>query len=347
MTGKTKNPNETAVPRRGCWYYAKRGLLRVGVVLAVLIILGIAYQTIATEQDKGKYAPRGQLYNVNGHQMHMICMGKGSPTVILQAGGLAESTWWYWVQNQLAAFTRVCAFDRPGFGWSEAVDDPRDALTINAELHSLLQQAGIAPPYVMAGHSLGAMWTRVYAKQYPPEIIGIVLVDSAATPASEPFPSQSAFEEWKTPRILGQAVVWVAYRIGVERLTAPTSFQGVGYPADLALEMATLQSPNRVFDASYAEQIPGMWGTINATAAVQDLGALPTIILWAGSSTDMQVVRVALRKELSALSSNSVTRFIEGADHGSILGTEQYAQQVTNAILDVIAAAQTGKSLSE
>jgi pimeloyl-ACP methyl ester carboxylesterase len=346
LSGAANTHTRDAQPRRGCRFYVKRGLKWFSIGLAALVVLGVAYQTIATEIDKRTYAPRGQLYSVNGHQMHMICTGEGSPAVILQAGGLAESMWWYWVQNQLASHTQVCAFDRPGFGWSEAVDGPRDALAIVAELHVLLEQAGIPAPYVMAGHSLGAMWTRVYAAQYPQGVAGIVLVDSAAAPASEPFASQSAFDEWKTPRIPSQAIVWAAYRTGLGRLLAPGIFQSSGYPADLAREMAALQSPNSVFDVSYAEQIPGMWGTINAAAAVQDLGDLPTVILWAGPADDAQVVKVALREELAALSSNSVTRYVEGADHGSILGNEQYAQQVSDAILDVIEAAQTGQPLA-
>jgi pimeloyl-ACP methyl ester carboxylesterase len=351
MNTVTSNVETTAPPRatsrgRRILRGIGRGLKWFGIALIALVVLGVAYQTIATEVDKRTYSPRGQLYTVNGHQMHIVCMGEGSPAVILQAGGLAESMWWYWVQNQLASHTQVCAFDRPGFGWSEAVDGPRDALAIDAELYALLEQAGIPAPYVMAGHSLGAMWARVYATQYPQEIVGIVLVDSAAAPASEPFASQGAFDGWKTPRIPGQAIVWVAYRTGLGRLLAPGMFQSSGYPADLAREMAAVQSPNSVFDASYAEQIPGMWGTINAAAAVQDLGDLPTVIMWAGAADDAQVVKVALREELAALSSNAVTRFVEGADHGSILGNEQYAQQVSDAILDVIEAARTGQPLA-
>lgn len=339
---------ETAVTerRRGCLFVFGRVLKWGGLLLLLLAVLGMAYQTIATKLDEGRYAPRGQLYQVNGHAMHMICMGEGSPAVVLQSGGLAESTWWYWVQNQVAEHTQVCAFDRPGMGWSEAVDGVRDALHIDAELHDLLRVAGIPAPYVMAGHSLGAMWTRVYAGQYREQLLGVVFVDSAAAPAAEPFASEAAFEEWKTPRMVAQAIPWVAYHFGLGRLLAPGMFESAGYPADLSHEMASLQAPNGVFDASYAEQIPGMQGTINAAAAVQNLGSLPTVILWSGSGEDTQVVRVALREELSALSTNDVTRFVEGSDHLSILGNEAYAAQVSEAILDVIAAAQTGESLS-
>ena len=227
------------------------------------------------------------------------------------------------------------------------MDGSRDALTIDAELHTLLDQAGVPGPYVMAGHSLGAMWTRVYAGQYPQDVVGVVFVDSAAAPASEPFADQSAFDAWKSPRVVFQAIPWVLYRTGVGRLLAPGAFEAWGYPADLAREIAVLQSPNAVFDTSYAEEIDGMWGTINAAAAIQDLGTLPTVILWAGPPSETQAVKVALREELAALSANSVTRFVEGSDHGSILGNEAYAHEVSEAILDVIAAAETGEPLAQ
>jgi fused signal recognition particle receptor len=64
----------------------KRGLKWLGIVLIALVVLGVAYQTIATEIDKRTYSPRGQLYTVNGHQMHIVCMGEGGPTVISLIG---------------------------------------------------------------------------------------------------------------------------------------------------------------------------------------------------------------------------------------------------------------------
>ncbi len=142
-------------------------LIGFGLVLIVLVLSGLAFQSIAVALDKQNYPPPGQLYAVNGHSMHLVCKGEGDPTVILQAGGTADSTWWYWVQNQLATYVRVCAFDRPAMGWSEPTTDPRDALTLMAELHTLLKLANVRPPYVMAGHSWGAVLTRIYAAQYP------------------------------------------------------------------------------------------------------------------------------------------------------------------------------------
>lgn len=343
----SSNPTAASANKRGCRFYFKRALKWLGITLIILAVVGVGYQTIATETDTRTYSPRGQLYTVNGHPMHMVCKGEGTPAVILQAGGLADSTWWYWVQNQLAEYTQVCAFDRPGFGWSESVDGSRDALAIDSELHALLEQAGIPAPYVMAGHSLGALWTRIYAGQYPQDIAGIVFIDSAAAPVSDPFETQSEFDAWASPRIALQVPVWLAYRLGIGRLIGSSPFLAAGYPADLAPEMAALQAPNSVFDASYAEQIPGMQTTINAAAAVKDLGDVPVMVLWAGNGAMVMEQARPIRDEIAGLSTNEAVRYVDGADHLSILGNQQYAQQVSNAILDVIEVGHTGKPLTQ
>ena len=92
VTSVSKTPIEpqSESRKRGCLFYVKRGLLGVVVLLIALVLLGVSYQTVATERDKHNYAPRGQLYTVNGHSMHIVCTGEGSPAVILQAGATAD-----------------------------------------------------------------------------------------------------------------------------------------------------------------------------------------------------------------------------------------------------------------
>ena len=330
--------------RRGCLFYLKRGLMGFGIVLVALILLGVAYQTIGTEQDKRTYAPRGQLYTVNGHQMHIVCKGEGRPAVILQAGGAAESTWWYWVQNQLAEHTRVCAYDRPGHGWSEPTTDPRNPAALASELHALLDEAGVAAPYVMAGHSFGAVWTRVYAAQYPEQVEGIVLVDSMIL---DKFDNRDDYNLWKVTNDAIHVVLWGMYRTGVWRLLATSGALDIGLPPDIAREASALQLPNAVFDADYVEQSGGMWALLQDSAAAEDLGDLPMMVLWASLSDTARELLAPNREEIADYSTNSATRYIEGANHGTLLGTERYARQVSDAILDVIQAAQTGQPLSK
>lgn len=326
-----------------------RGLKWLGIGLVAIVVLGIAYQAIAVEFDKRNYPPPGQLYSVNGHQMHIVCTGEGSPAVILQAGGAADSIWWYRVQNQLAEHTRVCAFDRPGMGWSEPTTEPRDALTLTGELHTLLEQAGVAAPYVMAGHSWGAVLTRIYAAQYPQQIAGIVLVDSALV-LPKHFADQSEFDEWKSSFGALQFIAGAMTRLGLRRLTDTSVFQDAGYPPDIALELVSMRSRNEVIDIDFVEFQAEMWALTEASAAAENLGDLPMAVLWASESWKNQDIYMtelpAARAEISTYSSNSVTRTVEGADHVSILGNEQYAQQVSDAILDVMDAAHASEPLA-
>jgi pimeloyl-ACP methyl ester carboxylesterase len=341
---------DTSSRKRGCLFYIGRGLKWFGIILIALVLLGVAYQAIAVELDKRNYPPRGQFYSVNGHQMHMVCMGEGSPALILQAGGLDESLGWYRIQRQLAEHTQVCAFDRPGLGWSEAVSGPREALTIIGELHTLLEEAGVSAPYVMAGHSYGAVLTRIYAAQYPEEVIGIALVDSQIM-LPKHFANQSEFDAWKAGFAGLDQVFGVLTRIGLTRLTSASIFENAGYPPEIALELNARRSRNQTLDTDIEEKLNGYWALTEASAAAENLGDLPMAVLWAPESwvsTDTVIAGApAAREEISTYSSNSITRIVEGADHSSILGNEQYAQRVSDAILDVIEAAQTGEPLAQ
>jgi pimeloyl-ACP methyl ester carboxylesterase len=347
----SETPSVRAITaKHGCLFFIKRGLKWLGIGVLLVLVLGFGYQTVATAMDKRNYSPRGQLYSVNGHQMHLYCVGEGSPSVILEAGGYAESLWWYRVQSQLAKQTRVCAYDRPGMGWSEPASSPRDPITIVGELHTLLSEAGINPPYVLAGHSYGAILIRVFAHQYPSDVSGLVLVDSGLVRPAH-FSSDAEFNEWKSSNDVLQALLWGMARFGVMRLIGGGDFSAWGFPAEIVPQLVALHSSNQAFDTYYAEGFPARPALQDASAAAQDLGNLPLAILWAGeqpslSTADRQLF-VQAKQEIAQYSTNSITREIEGANHGSILGTEQYAQQVSDAVNQVITSVQTGKPLTQ
>lgn len=351
MTATTQTPNAVLSERtrnRGCLFLLTRGLKWLGIILIILIIAGVIFQQVASEADKQAYSPRGQLYTVNGHQMHLYCTGEGSPTVVLEAGGYADSLWWYHVQAQLAEHTRVCAYDRPGMGWSEATTLPRDPITIVEELSALLETSGTNPPYVLAGHSYGAVLARIYAQQFPEDVSGIVLVDSGALRPAH-FASEAEFSEWKSGQDVLQAVLWALSRIGFWRLTVAGDFSAWGYPAEIVPELVALRSNNQAFDTYYAEGFPVRHALNEAAADAQDFGDLPIAILWSerpSLSPEDQAIIEGIQQETATYSSNSVTYIVEGSNHGSIIGTEDYAQQVTDAILDVIESARTGEPLS-
>ncbi len=155
--------------------YLGGGLVSLIVLLACA---GALYQWIGGSWDRRSHPPPGTFVVVNGLRMHLVCTGQGSPTVVLDSG--LSNSWlhWYKVQPEVARFARVCSYDRAGLGWSEPRPGPRTSQAVAKELHTLLRNAGIEPPFVLVGHSMGGLNMQMYASLYRSEVAGMVLVDS-------------------------------------------------------------------------------------------------------------------------------------------------------------------------
>jgi pimeloyl-ACP methyl ester carboxylesterase len=123
-------------------------------------------------------SPIGNLVDVGGHRLHIYATGEGSPPVIFESGGGSWSLDWHLVQTEVAKFTRACSYDRAGFGWSESGPKPRTSLQIATELHTLLESTGVEKPYILVGASFGGHPVRLFAKNYPDEVAGIILLDA-------------------------------------------------------------------------------------------------------------------------------------------------------------------------
>lgn len=158
-------------------------LIGLAALIAALALAGAIYQVVATRLTERKYPPPGRLVDVGGYRLHIHCSEpqgvNAKPTVIMDAGMGECSIGWSLVQPEIAKFARVCTYDRAGLGWSDAASTPRTSQQIVNDLHALLVNAGIEPPYVMVGHSLGGLNVRMYASQFPAEVAGMVLVDSS------------------------------------------------------------------------------------------------------------------------------------------------------------------------
>jgi pimeloyl-ACP methyl ester carboxylesterase len=121
----------------------------------------------------------GRLIDAGGHRLHVTCAGAGAPAVIFDAALGASSLSWCHVQPAIGRLTTSCAYDRAGLGRSEAGPLPRTAARIARELHDVLRASGVKPPYVLVGHSFGALVVRLFAARHPTDVSGIVLVDPA------------------------------------------------------------------------------------------------------------------------------------------------------------------------
>ncbi len=147
-------------------------------------------------EDLDLNLPPGLMVDVGGYKLHIFCRGSGpGPSVILDAGLGGFSMDWWFVQDQLAADHRVCAYDRAGYGWSEPGPAPRVTEQIADELEALLQGAHVPPPYVLVGHSFGGYNMEYFAVTHPEQVAGLVLVDASHPDQEQRLPALPAEAE--------------------------------------------------------------------------------------------------------------------------------------------------------
>jgi alpha-beta hydrolase superfamily lysophospholipase len=142
-------------------------LLGIVSLLAVLLVLGAAYQGIAQARDRRNHPPLGERIEVNGLQLHIYCKGKGTPAVVFESGFATDALLWEEVQDAVAQTTRACIYDRAGSGWSQPDDVPITGDRIARNLKALLEAAGIEGPYILVGHSAGGLYVREFATCMP------------------------------------------------------------------------------------------------------------------------------------------------------------------------------------
>jgi pimeloyl-ACP methyl ester carboxylesterase len=185
------------------WKRAKPGpllesasLILVTVVWAATSVVQAAAALPQAEStpELGPYlAPQRMVHIGAGRAINLICLGHGSPTVVLAAGLGSWAVVWRGVQPPLAHSTRVCAWDPAGFGFSGPSSEPQDAVHLTYDLEQTLQAADVAGPYLMVGHSAGAFVALRFADRHPKSVIGIVLLDPA-------IPDQDALMKRLSPK---------------------------------------------------------------------------------------------------------------------------------------------------
>jgi pimeloyl-ACP methyl ester carboxylesterase len=296
---------------------------------AIIVVAGAVYEAVAARKDADQYPAPGRLVNVGAEQLHLHCLGSGSPTVVMEAGLGESSLTWSLVQPDVAARTRVCSYDRAGYGWSELGPLPRSAGREATELHELLATAGESGPYVVVAHSLGANVSRLFLGRFPEEVAGLVLVDptdpETVIAAGTPF---VPIAQYRLSSILGRLGVvrlfgesLVPLSVGTDPPDAVIENAAVVYgPQSLSTAVEELQVS--VDDARDVEAVtaPGAWGS------------LPVVVVIAGSGGDP-----AFGQELAALS--DAGRQLVAQVSGHYVQYDQ-PQIVVDAVLDVVASAR-------
>jgi pimeloyl-ACP methyl ester carboxylesterase len=153
-----------------------RGAIPIGVTAGQPALI----EALGGQNAPPTIVPKGRLsgwFDVGGRRLFLRCAGHGSPTVVFEQGVTHD---WFHLQNQVARFTRTCSWDHPNgpLSRSDPAPTPRTARDFVADLHRLLQVAGVPGPYVLAGHSNGGLFSQLYASTHPDQVAGLVLIDA-------------------------------------------------------------------------------------------------------------------------------------------------------------------------
>jgi pimeloyl-ACP methyl ester carboxylesterase len=286
----------------------RSALRAIAVLLAMLLVVGFGYERLARAGDAARYPPPGELVEVDGHRLHLLCSGAGGPTVVLEAGLSESALGWAPLQRELAATSRVCSYDRAGMAWSEPSAASPTAARSAEDLHALLANAGEPGPYVVVGHSLGAMVVRVFADAYPTEVAGLVLIDptneQTLADGGDPGPVtltarlQGLLAEVGVVRLFGRSMITAVAGVPPpEVLDAVPILYGAQSQAAAVRELeASAESARRVRETVR----PGAWGD------------LPVVVISAADSTAADQAHHAA---LAAMSTRGVHTVAESGGH--------------------------------
>jgi pimeloyl-ACP methyl ester carboxylesterase len=308
--------------------------------------------------------PTGKLVDIGGYKLHIDIKGKGSPAVIMIAGSQAFSLDWALVAPEIAKITQAVTYDRPALAWSDPGPMPRTFDQDVYELHTLLQKAGVKPPYILVGHSLGGIIARKFEKKYPAEVKGLVLVDATSEDTklsmnnkivrlrdlsqNKPIPPVKIKPDTitKVPAMKELEDLWKMF--GGEPKTEP--------PFDKLplrfqqLRIWAMRQPKVLLadNGSYwAEEFAAMYAD-----SMYSLGNKPVFVLSSGKDafsndfdTTMKAIwfeKLVQKEKMSNLSSNNKHIITTKSRHEIHLDEPEL---VINAIKEVMIAVRTGKGL--
>jgi pimeloyl-ACP methyl ester carboxylesterase len=314
------------------------------LVYAVVFVLGSfavggAFETLSEARDNATYPMTGQAVDIGGRVLHIECTGTGEPTVVFESGLSHGSPYWGRITPAVSATTRVCVYDRAGRGASDDAGAPQDGLAVARDLHSLLENAAVAGPVVLVGHSTGGPYVRVFAAQYPDDVAGMVLLD--AQPA-DAFTSLPTFPATYSTIRLSTGLLPSLGRIGLYRVILAL------LPADLPApygDIERAQQSTPLLLSGQRDEFAVLPATLAQAQALTSLDDKPLVVV--SAPVDAQQGWLEAQDAMIGLSSNSDHRLAPGQDHGSLIVSEEGAAISAQAIQDVVAAVRTGAPLGK
>ncbi|HEX4711565.1 alpha/beta hydrolase [Phenylobacterium sp.] len=309
----------------------RRMLIGLGLVLVAWIAGGAAMVAMA-----GPFRPSGAYVNIGGRKLRLVCAGpanngNGKPTVWMEAGAFGLAADFAAIQEKLAAKgIRSCAYDRAGMGWSDPGPEPRDSAAIVADLEKLIAASGERGPFILMGHSMAGLHTRLFAGRNPDKVAGLVLIE-ATTPEQIDNPGTARF---LGPFTAVSRIAAVSASVGT---TLPLYYAGdrIGLPAQGRAEKRHAYVSGRHARTAANEVVNWPRSAAEARLAPPYDPRWPVAVIVAGGRGPGSEANDARRAPERA---SIAGRFeaVEGASHTTILG-ETYGDGVVRGVEHVLA----------
>ncbi|MET0283907.1 MAG: alpha/beta hydrolase [Polyangiales bacterium] len=311
--------------QRSAWAHGFGAATVTLTLTLVLALAGMMYETVARRYADVSIRPPGALIDLGGRSIHLDCRGRGSPTVVLEAGhDVLGSLSWTRVHGPLARTTRVCTYDRAGYLWSDAQHARRDAIAVAVELRAVLTRAQEKGPYLIVGHGEGGLYALAFVAIMKSHVKGVVLID-AAHPDQDKHYAKALGSGSELP-------LWMRVRNRVRRALGPfwatvgvLRLQGVELPPDVdeaSARIALAFAPTSR-EATWSEE-SAKNATLREAGAARDLGDRWLTVITADpppSAGDSdrddlaRETRLALQRDMTRWSTRSHQDLVVGARH--------------------------------
>lgn len=321
----------------------------IGKFLAGLIILlfvsGICFRLFSS-----KPVPPGKLVDVNGTKLHIRAEGQKNdlPTIILEAGANSHTDMLHWIAEGLKKNMRVIRYDREGKWFSESSKDSITSEFYANQLHQLLEKSGEKPPYILAGHSMGGPYNRIFRDLYPNEVKGMVFLDSSHPEQWERLAQKELIPKKQINLMKFIAVLSDIGIRGLYNIITNPKTKNDGLPKDCHTRNLNLACYSGKVYRRYLKENSINDDILKRAGQASSLDSLPVLVFTAteqymesqkekyknkGIDPDGQIeLWFEMQKELKELSTNG-KQFVIDANHGSIITKKENTEIINKEIL--------------
>lgn len=312
--------------------WLKRILLGLIAVLAIAVSLGAVWHAWRGANDLERFPSPGELVDIGGRRLHLVCEGTGEPLVLIENGLTADFSAWDLVLPEIAKTTRVCIYDRAGLGFSDPSQHPTQARQVTEDFAALRAAAHLNGPTILVGWSAGGVFARHHIASRPDDIVGLVLVDSSHEQQGLRLPTWPNQEE--IDKSFADMLRWC------DRLEWTGLVRALGIyeqqMGNLNIPQAMREHVVAMFNRNgscrgVAHEMEGFRADVRSTTPPQSLDDLPLVVLTRGRPSEAKDFPVAiepvqikeaddawwtLQRELVALSTQSKQVKLNDSGHG-------------------------------